>query len=252
MGSNVAAIILAAGKGTRLKLKDTNKVTLPFLDKPMINYGVELMDSIVDKTVVVIGFRSNDVKAILREYRLIYAYQRKRLGTGHAVKIGCRALISSSPSLVLIGYGDHLMFYKKETVRKLIEIHKEENATVSLMTTVCPDPNKLSWGKIIRDEQKNIVDIVEQKDADENIRKVKEVNPGFYCFDYTFLKNNIGKLKKSRITHEYYLTDMIKITIAMGKKVIGMEVPFAEVGVGINNLEDLQISQKFYTQNNKI
>lgn len=246
MNSDVGAIILAAGKGTRINLKDTNKVTLPFLGKPIIEYGVKLMEGISDKTVVVIGTHAENVKEALKNHKVTYAYQTKRLGTGHAAKIGLLLFASSSPGIVLIGYGDHMMFYKKNTISQLIGLHKKTQAFVSIPTTVYQEPDKLSWGRIVRDKNGFIIDIIEQKDADENIRKIKEVNPGFYCFDYSFLKDNIHKLKKSSVTGEYYLTDMVKLAVSQRKKVVGLEVPFEEVGIGVNRLEELEQSQELY------
>jgi bifunctional N-acetylglucosamine-1-phosphate-uridyltransferase/glucosamine-1-phosphate-acetyltransferase GlmU-like protein len=91
-----------------------------------------------------------------------------------------------------------------------------------------------------------VLDIVEQKDASVNQRKIKEINAGFYCFDYNFLIENINKIKKSQVTYEYYLPDLIKIALLNKQKVHAMIVHFREIGVGINRQDELEYSQKLY------
>lgn len=246
-----SAIILAAGKGTRINSNQHNKVTLSFAGKPMIVYGVELLSGIARPIVVVIGAFSESVRRALQKNRVIYAHQRKRLGTGHAAAVGLQALPNGKNSAVLIGYGDHLMFYKKENVKKLLALHQKEKAAVSLFTTKHPEPDSLAWGRIVRNEQGGISGIVEQKDATLDQRKIKELNTGFYCFDENFLRRNIKKLQKSPVSGEYYLTDMIKLAVQAGQKVSGLKIPFHVVGLGVNRREELEAGQKMYLQNKK-
>jgi bifunctional UDP-N-acetylglucosamine pyrophosphorylase/glucosamine-1-phosphate N-acetyltransferase len=104
----------------------------------------------------------------------------------------------------------------------------------------------------MRNESGNVVDIVEQKDASEEQRKIKEVNPGFYCFDYAFLRRSIKKLKKSEASSEYYITDMIKIASTQGEKVISLPIAYKEVGPGINTIEDLKENEKLFILNQTI
>lgn len=242
----ITAIILAAGKGTRLKSKKNNKVTLPFAGKPLIVYGVELLQKIASPVVVVIGAFSQSVRLALKKYKVVYAFQRQRLGTGHAVRIGLQALKISSGDLVLVGYGDHLMFYSAKNIEDLISLHRQKNAAVSLISTIYPKPDVLAWGRIIRDKNGFIKEIVEQKDASPEIRKIKELNAGFCCFDGEFLKTHIRELKKSPVSGEYYLTDMIKIATEKGRKVAGLKIPFSQVGPGINQPEELEQGQKLF------
>ena len=244
----IAGIILAAGKGTRLKIKGKNKVALPFLSKPMVIYGVELLAKITSVQIVVVGAFAQSVKEVLHDHKVIYAYQKKRLGTAHAVKIALEELHKRnlSPDHILVGYGDHTMFYKKETIIELIELHKSEKAEMSLLTTICEDPNQLAWGRIIRSPDGLIKAIVEQKDANDKTRTVREVNPGFYCFNFDFLERNIPKIKKSVVSNEYYLTDLIAIANQQGQKVVGLNIPFSGVGIGINRYSELEESQRLY------
>ena len=249
----IAGIILAAGKGTRLKIKGKNKVALPFLSKPMVIYGVELLAKITSVQIVVVGTFAHSVKEVLHDHKVIYAYQNKRLGTAHAVKTALREIHKRklNPDHVLVGYGDHTMFYKKETIIELIELHSSEKAEISLLTTTCEDPNQLAWGRIVRSPDGLIKAIIEQKDADEETRKIKEVNPGFYCFNFDFLERNISKIKKSAVSHEYYLTDLIAIANQQGQKVVGLKIPFSGVGIGINRFSELEESQRLYVESKK-
>lgn len=241
----IGGIILAAGKGTRINSKEKNKVTLPFLNKPLIVYSVELMRQVADKVVVVVGAFAESVKEVLKDYPLIYAHQLKRLGTGHATKVGLKALEKFSPSIVLVGYGDHTMFYRKKDIKDLISVHKKTGAAMTIITVKHANEN-LHWGYIVREKNGKIVDSVEFKDASERQKKIKELNAGFYCFDFKFLKENISKIPKSSVSGEYYLNSLIKIAASSGKKVSALTVPFSSVGIGINRWSELEESERLY------
>jgi len=253
----VIGIILAAGKGTRIKAKTANKVTLPFLNKPLILYSVELMEKVADKTFVVIGAFHKSVKKVLKEKKVFYAYQKKRLGTGHAVKVAVEEVVKKKlePKIVLVGYGDHTMFYKKKEIKKLITLHQKKKAVMSIITTESENNEKLHWGYVLRDENDKIIDSVEYKDATDEVKKnVKELNAGFYCFDFNFLINNLKKIPKSKVTGEYYINSLIKIASYQSLDVIGLKVPFSSVGIGVNTWSELDESQKIYlaVKNNEI
>ncbi len=245
----IIGIILAAGKGTRIKAKIANKVTLPFLNKPLILYSVELMEKVADKTIVVIGAFHQSVKQVIKNKKVIYAYQKKRLGTAHATKVAILEIkkLRLNPDLVLVGYGDHTMFYEKEDIEKLIKLHQKEKAMMSLISVNYEDNEKLHWGYIIRNKKNEVIDSIEYKDAPAEIRKkVKELNAGFYCFDYQFLEKNIKKVPKSKISGEYYINSLIKIAADQGLKVAALNIPFVKVGIGINTWQELEESQKIY------
>ncbi len=244
----IVGIILAAGKGTRMKSKDKNKVTIPFLSKPLIVYSVELMKQLADRVIVVIGAFHESVKKALSDFKVDFAYQKKRLGTGHATMIGIKKVIQLGlkPDVVLVGYGDHTMFYKKESIKKLIEIHKKKKSAVSLITTIYKKPEKLKWGRIIRDKTNQIVKIIEEKDATPKEKRITELNAGFYCFDFDFLKNNLKKIKKSPVSKEYYINDLINLAHNQNKRISSLTLDFLEVGIGINNPYELEESEKLY------
>jgi bifunctional UDP-N-acetylglucosamine pyrophosphorylase / glucosamine-1-phosphate N-acetyltransferase len=246
----ITGIILGGGDGKRLNSKTVNKVSLPFLGKPMIEYGVELLEGLVDRIVIVVGAYDESVREALKNHQVEYAHQEKREGTAHATKIAMDKIESLGwqPDCVFVGYGDHMMFYKKETINKLKELMEQKGAVLSMITAVHDHQNELAWGRIIRDANDHVVAIVEQKDATEEQRIIKELNAGFYCFDYAFLKENIDKVEKSPVTGEYYLPDMVKIAVSQNKKVAGLRVPFGEVGIGVNTENEMQESTELYRE----
>lgn len=248
---SVGAIILAAGKGTRMKSETHNKVTLLFHGKPIIAYGVEMTLQVADCVVVVVGAMAESVKKSLEGFNVQYAQQSEQRGTGHAAHVGFEALKKPKPELVLVGYGDHMMFYKPERIRELIRLHKEKDADISLLTTIYSSPNEIAWARIIRDDQNNVIGLVEQKDATEQQRKIEEVNPGFYCFNAAFLEEFLPQITESPVTHELYLTDLLQLASKHGKKIVALPVPFQEVGIGVNRPEELNASQNLYKEVNK-
>lgn len=247
----ITGIILAGGKGTRINSTTANKVTLPFLNKPMILYGVELLHQVADPIVVVVGAFAESVKKVLSDYKIIYANQAEQLGTAHAVDIALDQLkkLSNKPELVLVGYGDHMMFYTVKNANELISYHRENKAAMTIVTTVIEDPH--AYGRVIRNKQSNhVIRVVEEKDATDEEKSVKEINAGLYCFDFNFLNEEIKKVPQSPVSKEYYLTDLVRMAVKKNKRVAGFKIPFENVGIGINKNNELEESQKIYLQKN--
>lgn len=242
-------IILAAGKGTRLNSTTKNKTTLLVGGKPMIAYGAELFEKTLDKTVVVVGAFAESVQQALAKVDVYYAEQEEQLGTGHAVKVAVDVIESEklNPELVVVGYGDHLMYYQSEMVQKLLNAHVDSSVAISLVTTEHHDPVSLAWGRIIRNPSGYVQKIVEQKEASDEELKVTELNAGFYCFNYAFLKEGLSRLQPSPLTHEYYLTDLISFANQQEKKVVPISAPYSQVGSGINTLEQLAMTDRDFS-----
>ncbi|MDO8497594.1 MAG: sugar phosphate nucleotidyltransferase [bacterium] len=238
-------IILAGGKGTRIQSTSVNKVALPFHGKPVIRYGVDLLKGITDPLVIVVGAYEESVKDALRGYNVFFAKQIEQLGTGDAVKCAL-SLLPTTLKSVIVGYGDHMMFYKKKTMINLLRMHQDMNPAITMITTIIDKPK--GYGRIVRNSEGYIEAIIEEKDATEKQRMITEINAGLYCFDYQFLVSTIDSLKMSPITKEYYLTDLIFMAIEKNKKVLGLKVDFNEVGIGINTSSELQSSQDLYSQ----
>lgn len=246
----IIGIVLAGGKGTRLGIKDKNKTSIEFNGKPLISYAVDLYQSVCDNTVVVIGHQAKSIEAVLAKSQTVFAYQAKRLGTGHAAKIAIQKIEKEglSPEYIFIGYGDHMMFYTPELLKSLLQKVQESGAVIGLLSTRHDDPNTLAWGRLIRGKDGMIEKIVEQKNATEEEKNVALINPGFYCVRFDFAKTAIRAIQKNPVSHEYYLTDIVEIARRMGEAVVDLEVPFEKVGIGVNTPDELQTSQKLYSQ----
>jgi bifunctional UDP-N-acetylglucosamine pyrophosphorylase/glucosamine-1-phosphate N-acetyltransferase len=249
MDLDVAAIILAGGRGTRLNSTSVNKVALPFNGRPMIHYALSLTSQVAARTVVVVGAYAQSVKDVLVDFPdTTYVLQQEQLGTGHATQVGMEAFVQNPPAYVLVGYGDHMMFYQSERVRELIEEHERNGAVITFVTTTHKNPDKLAWGRIVRDSQGQVQNIVEQKDATPEERKTDEVNPGLYCFTYSFLRDYLPRLEKSPITGEYYLTQLVQNACDDGLLVHAVPFPFEEVGIGVNAPDELTHSQSLHEE----
>lgn len=239
----ITGIILAAGKGTRLKCKTTNKTALQLNGKPLIQYGVDLMDRVCGQTVIVVGAFADSVKRSVRSKNVSFVEQKMRLGTGHAVKKAVEYWESQRRTdieTVLVGYGDHMMAYQHTDMVSMILNHQAKKAAVSLVSTNSQKANQLAWGRIVRDPEGQVLGIVEQKDATEVQKKITELNAGFYCFNWGFLKKSVKRLKRSPVTGEYYLTDLIQMAVEQGDRVYAHEIPFERIGLGINTREQLE------------
>ncbi len=238
----IGAIVLAAGKGSRMKSKTANKVTLMLADKPMIVHSVELLESLnIHPLVIVVGFAKESVMNILGE-KVFFAEQKKRLGTAHAARKGFEKL-PATINHVLILNGDDSAFYKQDTIAKLIEKHLSSQAAFTFLTL--EQDNPFGLGRIVRDREGNLVKIVEEKDATDEERNIKEINPACYLFTYDFLKKYLPKVKKSNITSEYYLVSLVELAVKHHEKVETMNVgniPWR----GVNTKEELAEAQTLY------
>lgn len=232
-------IILAAGKGKRFNSKGVNKTAATFNGKPLLEYALDLFSSYCDKVVVVVGAYSDSLRDIVSKYpNAVTAFQSKRLGTGHAVKIAVEKIKEKGWDFdtAFVGYGDHMMFY---TVGDLEEMEAKVKEGYSLCLLTCKhDPEKLAWGRIIRDHENHVVGIVEEKVATPEQKLIDELNPGFYCLDYKFLEKGVFKIAKTE-GGEQYFTDIVAVANEMGKKVSAVVVPFEHVGFGINTREEI-------------
>ena len=239
----IAGIILAGGKGSRMNSDTVNKVVLPFHGKPLIQYGVELLQHIAQPLIVVTGAFPESVHEALKQFDVTYVHQEPQLGTGHAVKIAIEYLKGINSTELIIGYGDHMMFYTPQTIENLLKLHRDTGAVATPVTCVLDDPAQ--YGRILRDGDR-ILGVVESKDATEEQKKINEINTGFYCFDYTFVRDHIDLIQPSTVSQEYYLPELIPMALAENKRVSGLIVPYTEMGIGINKHEELTESQKLY------
>lgn len=244
--SQVAAIVLAAGKGTRMHAgKDRNKVAYPIAGRPMISYSIKhLQEAGVKEIVVVVGHAANSVKDAVGP-TVAYATQVKRLGTGHAVMTGLK-VVSSAPQTIITLYGDDSAFYPPDLYQQLLQTHLHHQAALSLLTVNRTNPFGL--GRIIRNSQGKMVAIVEEKNATLEQRKIKEINTGLFCFERKFLEWGLSRVKKNPLSHEYYLVDLVSIAVKAGYPVQTINWSDDQVWQGVNTLSDLTaIEQKVKT-----
>ena len=242
--SNVAAIILAAGKGTRFQSGTVNKVTLSLAGKPIISYSIELLEKLgIDAIFVVVGFAKESIQETLSGHAVTFVEQREQKGTADALRCALPSIPSSISDVVVLN-GDDL-FQKAETIAGCIEKHKTSGAAVTCATVFLENPQGL--GRIVRDTNGKIQAIVEEKDASREELAIKEVNGACYLFSSAFLKEYLPKLAKSQVTGEYYLTDLIKLAITNSEKV--ETVAIEGKWKGINTPQDLREAQDLISNN---
>lgn len=238
--SHTAAIILAAGRGSRMKAKSKNKVAFKLGGEPMIAHTVKhMIEAGVSQIIAVVGYQADSVRSALGS-KVSYAIQTEQLGTGDAPKYAI-PLLGSEIKTVLTVYGDDSAFYPSELFKQMIERKVETKCDVLFLTIHKDDPTGL--GRIVRDDSGKIVSIVEEKNATDEERKIQEINTGFYCFDRDFLVNYIGEIQKNSVSGEYYLTDMIEIALKHGKKVDAFFVEDDSIWHGVNNRSDFAKAQ---------
>ena len=229
------AVILAAGQGTRMKSK-LPKVLHKALGKPMVQWVIDCLSQAgVEDKIAVLGHGGDQVASVV-EGQTVIVYQTEQLGTGHAVMQAAPALPADN-DCVLVICGDTPLL-RAQTIQALIEKHQAEGNAVTLLTAYAENPT--GYGRIVRQEQQ-ITAIVEQKDADEQQKLIKEINTGTYCFDQKFLLQYLSALDTNNAQKEYYLTDLIKIANLHNLPVGGFVLADFNESLGVNNR--IQLSQ---------
>ncbi len=232
----IKAVILAAGKGTRMK-SDKPKVVHRVMGRPMVHYSIKAAkDAGADKVCVIVGYKADEVKAVIDE-EVSYALQEEQLGTGHAVK--CAADFIGNEGDVIILCGDTPLV-TGETLKKALWGHRRNGNGVTVISAILDDP--FGYGRIIRDEN-GLARIVEQKDADEEEQKVCEVNSGMYVFNCSALLKALDMISNDNVQGEYYLPDTIEIIKNMGMRVDAVPMDNANEILGVNTLEQLKAAE---------
>ncbi|MEG0856144.1 MAG: bifunctional UDP-N-acetylglucosamine diphosphorylase/glucosamine-1-phosphate N-acetyltransferase GlmU [Terrisporobacter sp.] len=230
---NFKAIILAAGKGTRMKSKYP-KVVHKVCGKEMVNHIIDVSKkSGVKDVVTILGHEYEVVKNILPEDTMI-AMQTEQLGTGHAVKMAKEYI--NNDDVIVILCGDTPLI-KEETLKRLFDYHLENDYIATVLTTKVDNPN--GYGRVIRDENEDLLKIVEQKDGNAEELAVNEINSGIYCFQGQRLREALDLLDNNNAQGEYYLTDTIKILRDKGFKVGAFNGSTIEELMGVNSRVEL-------------
>ena len=240
--NSTAAVILAAGKGKRMR-SSLPKVLHRLLGRPLVCWVVEAAQKAgIEKIIVVIGFKGGKVKQALKGYPVEFVWQKSQLGTGHAVRMAYPKLKNFRGTLLVLA-GD-VPAIKPQTIRKFIEFHRRQGALASVLTARWPDPT--GYGRILRSKTGDVVRIVEHKDATLEERKIREVNTGTLVFRVPPFFKLLSQIKNQNTQKEYYLTDVISVLNRQKKKVAALLLKNLIEAQGVNSREELQRLEKAF------
>ena len=203
----IKAVILAAGKGTRMK-SNTPKVLHKIFEKPLLGYVLDNVKNIVNESFVIVGHHAEEVtKYVQKEYENAKTVlQTPQLGTGHAVSMVCLSLENFNGQVIIL-CGDTPLI-TEDTLKNFIDYHNSNNSDLTVMSTIFENP--ANYGRIIRENDNSLKCIVEEKDATPEQKAVKEVNAGIYCLNWNKIKQAFCQLTSNNAQGEYYLTDIIE------------------------------------------
>lgn len=239
MENDVMAIMLAAGKGTRMKSKKS-KLVQKIYGKEVVKRAVENAEKAGVKNIVaVVGYMKEEVMAVLGN-KVQYAVQEEMLGTGHAVMQAAKYL-EGKKGKVLVLNGD-VPILRPETLNRLLNKSIENKECATLLTAIYDNPT--GYGRIVRDEGGNIEAIVEEKDTSSEQKKIKEINAGIYCFDIEALLSALKEIKPNNAQGEYYITDVIGIMNEKGLKTGAVIVEDNTEILGVNDRIQLEMLTK--------
>lgn len=248
-GDSLEAIILAAGKGTRME-SDLPKVCHEVGSRPMVCAVVEAcLEAGCKRVVVVVGYKQELVREALARYGDLveFALQHEQLGTGHAVVSAIDAYPmetrTNTNAFVLCGDGPLI---RTSTLRTMLDAHKSSGADATLATSVIEDPD--GYGRIVRNAGGGFERIVEQKNASDEELAIREVNPSYYCMNVGAMFDALKKVNRNELTGEYYITDIFELMLRDGKRVEVVDAVPPEDILSINTLEHLAQVDAIYRQ----
>lgn len=245
---DIKAVILAAGKGTRMKSETTPKVLHQIMGKTLLGYVLDNVKNFVSEEYVIVGHHAQEVENFVKSNyeNAKTVLQSPQLGTGHAVSMVCPDL-QNYDGLVLILCGDTPLV-QEETLKKFVEYHKSQNSDITVMSTLFDNPT--GYGRIIREQDNSLQCIVEEKDANPEQKAVKEVNAGIYCLNWGKIKDAFGQLKSNNAQGEYYLTDIISWGKTKALKVNAYILENSDEIYGINSRLNLAQAAKMMNHRN--
>ena len=233
---NIIAIVMAAGKGTRMKT-NKSKVVHKIYGKELIARVVETVQkSGINDIIAVVGHKRDDVQKVLGD-SVKYAYQEELLGTGHTAMQAIPYLKGKKGKVVVL-YGD-VPLVRPETIKKLIAKSIAEKESATILTALYNNPT--GYGRVVRDASGNVKAIVEEKDATDEEKAITEINGGIYCFDIEELILALEKITRNNAQGEYYLTDVIKIMNEKGLKTGAIIVEDNTEILGVNDRAQLEM-----------
>jgi bifunctional UDP-N-acetylglucosamine pyrophosphorylase / glucosamine-1-phosphate N-acetyltransferase len=233
--NDLYAVVLAAGKGTRMK-SDLAKVLHELDGRPLLSHVLDALAPLTPtRTVVIVGHQAERVAALCVGDGVHAALQSEQLGTGHAVDMA-RSQLEGRPGVTLVLCGD-VPLLTTRTIRALVERTRSTGAAATVLTAIAQDAT--GYGRILRDDGDRVVAIVEHKDASEEQRRVREYNTGTWCFDNTKLWPVLARLDRNNVQGEFYLTDVVAHFVREGERVEGLVCGDEREVQGINTVDDL-------------
>ncbi|MDD4856649.1 MAG: NTP transferase domain-containing protein [Candidatus Krumholzibacteria bacterium] len=241
--SGCAALILAAGQGTRMK-SDLAKVLHPIAGTSMIRWVLRTVQAVSPTLVVmVIGYQAEDVRRELEGERVEFVLQTERLGTGHAVLAAEKSFMDFTGTIVVLNGDTPLL--TSATLERFIEFHRERSESATVLSAEIDDPT--GYGRIVRDERGDLVRITEHKDASDDMRSIREISSGLFCFESADLFGALRKVGRRNAQGEYYLTDVMEILKRDGKRVGVCLCDQRDEVLGINTVEQLRAAERLMT-----
>lgn len=235
---NNCAVILAGGEGKRMK-SDKPKTLSEVLGQPMLRWVLSAVRGAgIDDICVVKGFKKECVEDYLAtlDFPVESVFQAERLGTGHAVMMAKDFLSAHSGNVVILN-GD-APFMTAETIRKSLAQHEADGCAATVISARVDDP--AGYGRVVRDESGALRAIVEHKDADEETRKIDEVNSGAYWFDCQKLLSVLDRIRSDNAAGEYYLPDTVKLLLSDGARVGAYTAECSDAVLGANDPAQLE------------
>lgn len=241
---NLYAVVLAAGKGTRMKSKK-HKVLHPICGKPIIEHIFDRLRELgTDKTICIIGHQGDTLSAHVSDPQITLVEQKEQLGTAHAI-LQAKDELGSLQGTTLVMNGDHPLF-SQETLRNLVHSHQENKAAATVMTACVNDPT--GYGRVVRSDDGTVNRIVEHKDATQAEREINEINTGTFCFDNEKLFAVISNVNNDNVQGEYYLPDVLSILIEKDEHVGAVQLKDAGEAMGVNDRYQLSQADAYMRQ----
>ena len=237
--SDLLTIILAAGKGTRMK-SEKNKVLHKVAGKEMINHVIDSVSTISSEIVCIVGYQAEQVKNAVKNDNVDFRLQDKQLGTAHAVK-QAEEDIKKHNGNVLILYAD-IPLIQENTLKEMNKYHLDKSASLTILTAVLKNPT--GYGRIIRDKQNEISNIVEEDDANNKQKKIDEINSGIMCVNSKLLNDALANIDNNNAQNEYYLTDIVDYIKSNNKKILPFTIKDDKEIIGVNDRKGLSEAEK--------